>query len=139
MSSLPPGPSTDPVISYETLIHTASSAIIALKHAGYRFTTTINQERNPVPGNPAYHVFIALHDDDANGFVPHTMIDIRDHGRRSPAAGRRPRQAPRPLSATPRKGRKPPPPPRAACPPPRLLPHAHPASDRSSESRKASS
>ena len=77
MSPLSPRPSTDPVISYEALIHTASSAIIALKHTGYRFTTTINHERNPVPGRPTYHIFIALHDDDANGFVPHTMIDIK--------------------------------------------------------------
>ena len=77
MSSFPPGPSADPVFSYDSLILVASSTIFALKHAGCRFTTTINRERDPVPGHPAYFVFIALHDHDANGLVPHTMIDIK--------------------------------------------------------------
>ena len=64
-------------ISYESLICSASSAIFALKQAGFRFTTTINREHEPVPGHPAYHVFIALHDHDANGLVPHTLIDLK--------------------------------------------------------------
>ena len=66
-----------PAISYERLILSASGVIAALTTAGYSFTTTINRERDPVPGHPAYFVFIALHDNDANGFAPRTLVDIK--------------------------------------------------------------
>ena len=66
-----------PAISCERLILAASGVIAALSKAGYEFTTTINREPDPVPGRPAYFVFIALHDNEANGFTPHTLVDIK--------------------------------------------------------------
>ena len=32
---------------------------------------------DPVPGRPACFVFIALHDNEANGFTPRTLVDIK--------------------------------------------------------------
>ena len=66
-----------PAISYERLILSASGVIAALTTAGYSFTTTINREPDPVPGRPAYFVFIALHDNEANGLIPQTLVDIK--------------------------------------------------------------
>ncbi len=66
-----------PAISYERLILSASGVIAALTTAGYSFTTTIDREPDPVPGRPAYFVFIALHDNEANGFTPCTLVDIK--------------------------------------------------------------
>ena len=66
-----------PAISYERLILSASGVIAALTAAGYSFTTTIDREPDPVPGRPACFVFIALHDNEANGFTPRTLVDIK--------------------------------------------------------------
>lgn len=66
-----------PAVSFERLILSASGVIAALTAAGYSFTTTIDRERDPVPGRPAYFVFIALHDNEANGFTPQTLVDIK--------------------------------------------------------------
>ena len=55
-------------ISCETPIAVSSSAIFALRQAGFRFTATIDRE--PTPGRPACYVFIALPDRDDNGLPP---------------------------------------------------------------------